>query len=82
MHDPGKRQTIILREHTVFDSDQLLFDSEGAGLRGKQLQRRAIAQRGFGVAQPRRGIGGLPCEHLQGAGSDARNTNCLISFFR
>ena len=39
-----KRQTITLGEHTVFDPDQLLFDTECSGLCGKQLQWRAIAQ--------------------------------------
>ena len=77
-----KRQTITLGEHAVFDPDQLLLDSECPGLRGKQLQRRAIAQRGFGLAQPGRGIRGLSSEDLLGAGRDARNTDSLIGFLR
>jgi hypothetical protein len=77
-----KRQTITLREHAVFDPDQLLLDRECPGLGGKQLQGRAITQRGFGLAQPGRGIRGLSSEDLLGAGRDARNTDSLIGFFR
>jgi hypothetical protein len=76
------RQTITLGKHAVFDPDQLLLDNEGAGLGGKQLQRRAITQRGFGLAQPGRGIRGLCSEDLLGAGRDARNTDSPIGFLR
>jgi hypothetical protein len=66
----------------VFDPDQLFLDNEGPGLGGKQLQRRAIAQRGFGLAQPRRGILGFSSEDLLGAGRDARDPDIVTYFSR
>ena len=76
------RQTITLGKHAVFDPDQLLLDNECPRLRGKQLQRRPISQRGFWLAQPSRGIRGLSSEDLLGAGRDARNTDSFIGFLR
>jgi hypothetical protein len=55
----------------VFDPGQPLLDNEGARLGGKKLQRRAITQRGLGLAQPNCGIRGLSSEDLLGAGRAA-----------
>ena len=74
------RQTITLAKHAVFDPGQLLLDNEGPGLGGKQLQRRAITQRGFGLTQPSRGIRGLSSEDLLGAGRDARDPD-IVTYF-
>jgi hypothetical protein len=74
------QQTITLAKHAVFDPGQLLLDNEGPGLGGKQLQRRAIAQRGFGLAQPGRGICGLSSEDLLGARRGARDRN-IVTYF-
>ena len=71
---------ITLAKHAVFDRDQLLLDNEGPGLGGKQLQRRAITQRGFGLAQPSRGIRGLSSEDQLGAGRDARDPDIVTDF--
>jgi hypothetical protein len=71
------RQTITLAKHAVFDPGQLLLDSAGPGLGGKQLQRRAITQRAFGLAQPSRGIRGSSSEDLLGAGRDARDPDIV-----
>ena len=69
-----------LAKHAVFDPGQLLLDNAGLGLGGKQLQRRAITQRGFGLAQPSRGIRGLSSEDLLGAGRDARDPDFVTYF--
>ncbi len=79
---PPNRQTITLAKHAAFDPGQLLLDNEGAGLGGKQLQRRAITQRGFGLAQPSRGIRGLSSEDLLGAGRDRRDPDVVTYFSR
>jgi len=79
---PPNRQTITLAKQAVFDPGQLLLDNEGAGLGGKQLQRRAITQRGFGLAQPSRGIRGLSSEDLLGAGRDTRDPDVVTYFSR
>jgi hypothetical protein len=76
------RQTITLAKHAVFDPGQLLLGNEGPGLGGKQLQRREITQRGFGLAQPNRGIRGLSSEDLLGAGDDARDPDIVTYFSR
>jgi len=75
-------RTITLAKHAVFDPGQLLLDNEGPGLGGKQLQRRGITQRGFGLAQPGRGIRGLSSEDLLGAGRDARDPDIVTYFSR
>jgi len=72
-----KRQTITLAKHAVFDPGQLLLDNAGPGLGGKQLQLRAITQRGFGLAQPSRGIRGSSSEDLLGAGRGARDPDIV-----
>jgi hypothetical protein len=74
------RQTITLVKHTVFDPGQLLLDNAGPGLSGKQLQRRAITQRAFGLAQPSRGIRRLSSEDLLGAGRDALDPD-IVTYF-
>ena len=76
------RQTITLAKHAVFDPGQLLLDNAGPGLGGKQLQRRAITQRAFGLAQPSRGIRGLSSEDLLGAGHNAREPDIVTYFSR
>ena len=76
------RQTITLAKHAVFDLGQLLLDNEGPGLGGKQMQRRAITQRGLGLAQPSRGIRGLSSKDLLGAGGDARDPDIVTYFSR
>jgi hypothetical protein len=74
------RQTITLAKHAVFDPGQLLLDNAGPGLGGQQLQRRAITQGAFGLAQPSLGIRGLSSEDLLGAGRDARDPDIVTSF--
>ena len=66
----------------MFDPDRLLLDSKRPRLGGKQLQRRAIAQRGFGLSQPGSSVRRLSSEDLLSAGRDARNTDSLIGFLR
>jgi Transposase, Mutator family len=77
---PPNRQTITLAEHAVFDPCQLLLDNEDPGLDGKQLQRRAITQRGFGLAHPSRGIRGLSGEDLLGMRRDTRDPDVVTYF--
>jgi hypothetical protein len=73
---------MTLAKHAVFDLGQLLLDNEGPGLGGKQLQRRGITHRGFGLAQPGRGIRGLSSEDLLGAVRGARDPDIVTYFSR
>lgn len=73
---------MALAKHAVFDLGQLLLDNEGPGLGGKRMQRRAITQRGLGLAQPSRGIRGLSSEDLLGAGRGARDPDIVTYFSR
>src|ERR1700677_1788663 len=76
------RQTITLGKHAVLDPGQPLLDNDGPGLGGKQLQRRGTPKRGFGLAQPGRGIRGLSSEDLLGAGRDARDPDIVTYLSR
>ena len=59
---PGEAPDNHLGKHAVFDPDQLLLDNECPGLRGKQLQRRAIANEDLGSRSQAAAYAGCPAK--------------------